>query len=174
MKQIRLNRPPGATSQIGGWLGALTEAREDLLGTLTDLTDQELHTELLPGAHSIAAILWHMANIELWWIQTVLQGTPPDEATRRRFGLTEPGEFNTPPDTMSLAQFLALMAEARQATVAAYGAMTDEAFTTADRLRPGGQRIYAPEWILFNLVDHEANHRGQIAMLKRLLRQRTA
>lgn len=174
MQQIRLNRPAGATEQIGGWLGALTEAREDLLATLADLTQEELHTKLLPGAHSIAAILWHMANVELWWIQTVLQGTPPDEATRQRFGLTEPGELNTPPSTMTLAQFLALMAEARQATLAAYETVTDEAFTTADRLRPGGQRLYAPEWILFNLVDHEAHHRGQIAMLKRLLRQVTA
>lgn len=171
MQQISLNRPPGATSQIGGWLGALTEAREDLLATLADLTQAELHQELLPGAHSIAAILWHMANVELWWIQSVLVGTPPDDSTRQRFGLTEPGEINTPPATWTLDRFLALLAEVRQATLTAYGSMLDQVFITADRARPGGQRLYAPEWILFNLVDHEANHRGQIAMLKRLLRR---
>jgi uncharacterized damage-inducible protein DinB len=29
-------------------------------------------------------------------------------------------------------------------------------------------------WILLRLIDHEANHKGQIAMMKRLLRENSA
>jgi len=170
IEHVTIKRVPGTSTLIGGWLSALEESRTDLISTLEGIGVAELHAEILPGAHSIGAILWHVASVELWWTRSVLLASPPDEPTCRRFGLSRPGEIHRPPESWELAQFLALMAEAHAGTLSLYSTMTDEAFLTADRSAPGGTRCWSPEWILYNLLDHEANHRGQIAMLKRLLR----
>ena len=163
---------PWYETEIGRWLGALEESRADLLEVLDGMTHEELHTELVPGAHSIAAILWHMANVELWWNRAVLRGEEITEQMRAEFGLTRPGDMNRPPDTMTLDRFLSLMATARSLTVESYRTVTENGAHLADRAMPGRNRRFSPAWILYNLVDHEANHRGQVAMLLRLIRSR--
>jgi len=155
------------------WLGALGESRRDLVETVADLTDVELHAALVPGAHSIAALLRHVAGVELWWVRTVLLQSPLDPGTAERFGLSQgPGTILPPPREWGLPQLLALLDEAHGETCLAFRGLDDVALQRPDRPWPGGGRAISPEWILYNLLDHLANHRGQIAMLKRLIRHR--
>lgn len=165
-----LSPADGYAPLVATWLGALEESRADLLGMLGDLNMAELHGRLVPGAHSIAEILWHVANVELWWIRHVVQGREIDPETRARFGLTEPGELNTPPAHWPLQQFIDLMDEAHALTLSVYREMSDERFRGSVCMIPGYDRGFSPEWIAYNLLDHVANHRGQVAMLKRLMR----
>lgn len=167
---LLIQRLDGFCPSAATWLGAMAESRADLLDLLQDLTQAELHARIAPGAHSIAEMLWHLANVELWWIACVAQGRELEGETRDRFGLTQPGELNGPPAEWDLAQFLALMDEAHAVTLQVFSEYDEEAFTTATCQRPGGRGAVSPEWIAFNLLDHLANHRGQIAMVKRLLR----
>jgi uncharacterized damage-inducible protein DinB len=165
-----VSRPDGYGPLVATWLGAMAESREDLLSMLADLTPEELHRRILPGAHTIAEILWHVANVELWWIQAVMLGQAIDPETRARFGLTEPGELNSPPADWGLERFTALMAEAHALTLEVFRRFSDEAFRGSSCTVPGGRNSFSPEWIAYNLLDHVANHRGQVAMIKRLLR----
>lgn len=163
-------RPDGYAPLVGTWLGALTESREDLLSMLTDLTTAELHRRLMRGAHSMAEILWHVANVELWWVRHVLLGQEIDAETRARFGLTRPGELNTPPADWPVERFIGLMEEAHGLTRSVYRSFTDEVFRESTCPIPGREKRFSPEWIAYNLLDHVANHRGQVALLKRLIR----
>ncbi|WP_238594648.1 DinB family protein [Caenibacillus caldisaponilyticus] len=72
------------------------------------------------------------------------------------------------PAEKRLDEFLDLLAETMALVESVYRHMPDDVFTTADR--PLGEENVSPEWVLYNLLDHEANHRGQIAMMKRILR----
>lgn len=163
-------RPDGYAPLAGMWLEAMRESREDLLSMLSDLTAEELHRRILPGAHSVAAILWHVANVELWWIQQVLLGQEIGLENRVRFGLSVPGELHTPPADWPLERFIGLMEEAHGLTRSSYREMSDERFRESVCMIPGRDRGFSPEWIAYNLLDHVANHRGQVAMLKRLMR----
>lgn len=168
---IRLiSRPDGYAPLVATWLGAMAESREDLLEMVRDLTVAELHRRVVPGAHSVAEILWHVANVELWWVEHVLQGREIGLETRTRFGLTVPGQLNTPPADWGVERFISLVNEAHGLTLAVCRTMSDERFRESACLIPGRDKGFSPEWILYNLLDHVANHRGQIALLKRLLR----
>lgn len=150
------------------WLAALAQSRADLLAILSDLTHEELHARITPSAHSVAEYLWHIANVSLWWTKSVVLGEPISEEEKARFGLTRPGEILKAPAEKRLDEFLDLLAETMALVESVYRHMPDDVFTTADR--PLGEESVSPEWVLYNLLDHEANHRGQIAMMKRILR----
>ncbi|MFZ5817359.1 MAG: DinB family protein [Bacillota bacterium] len=167
-----ISRPDGYAPLVGTWLGALAESRDDLLSLLEDLTREELHRRILPGCHSIAEILWHVANVELWWVREVVLGEQIDPETRARFGLTVAGDLNTPPQDWGLDRFIGLMDEAYALTREVYRTFSDEAFRERPCRIPGREKRFTPEWIAYNLLDHVANHRGQVAMIKRLLRER--
>lgn len=165
-----LKGPDGYAPEVAVWLAALDESQADLMEILADLTHEELHRRLLPGAHSIAEILWHLANVELWWSQQVMMGQEINPDQLSRFGLTRPGELNCPPGHYEVAHFSGLMAEAHALTRTLVKGMDGEGFRSPTCIIPNRPTWLTPEWILFNLVDHLANHRGQIALLKRLYR----
>jgi metallothiol transferase len=153
------------------WLAALSESRQDLLEMIQGISHEELHARIAPSAHSIADYLWHIANVSLWWTKHVLLGESISAEEKARFGLTQPGVIHAAPKTMTLSDFLALLEETFALVERVYQPMSDEEFTRADMpLGSDGQRV-SPEWVLYNLLDHDANHRGQIAMLLRLIRQ---
>jgi metallothiol transferase len=153
------------------WLAALSESRQDLLEMIQGISHEELHARIAPSAHSIADYLWHIANVSLWWTKHVLLGEPISAEEKERFGLTEPGVIHAAPKTMTLSDFLSLLEETFALVERVFQAMSDEEFTRADRPLGSEGQLVSPEWVLYNLVDHDANHRGQIAMLLRLIRE---
>jgi metallothiol transferase len=153
------------------WLAALSESREDLIGMIRDTSHEELHARIAPSAHSIADYLWHIANVSLWWTKEVLLGQSISAEEKARFGLTRPGVIHFTPTTMQLSHFLQLLEETMALVEQVYRPMPDEEFTRADRPLGSDGQLVSPEWVLYNLLDHDANHRGQIAMLLRLIRQ---
>lgn len=152
------------------WIDGLEESRADLTALLDDVTEEEYHRVVCAGAHTIAQECVHVANVQLWWTEAVVNQAEIAEDRRARFLLTNPGDMNAPPASYDAWVLRGLLGEAQDLTLWTYRKMSDEAFVRSDRRHPYTGDFYSPEWICYNLLDHDGYHRGQIALIKRLLR----
>ncbi|HTO23250.1 MAG TPA: DinB family protein, partial [Spirochaetia bacterium] len=67
--------------------------------------------------------------------------------------------------TEELEASVTRLARVRSLLNRAFAAMSLQEFR---RLRKSERREVSPEWVLHHLLQHEAEHRGQINLLKRL------
>jgi uncharacterized damage-inducible protein DinB len=161
---------PGFSHEIGYYLGSMEKSRAYTRKLIEDLTPKELAQRYLPELHSIGAITLHLGEAEFYWIQEVVGGKAPTEEEKKFAHLM---------DTMENDIDRGFTAEYCLGTIDKISQMTRELlenFTDTDL-----EKIYLREYneirteitlrsILWRLIDHEGHHRGQIAMIKRLLR----
>ncbi|HEV2147748.1 MAG TPA: DinB family protein [Longimicrobiaceae bacterium] len=139
-----------------------------LLEVLADVTPAEACAHPVPGAHSIAELALHA----LAWIE---------EVTRRLQGavaaLPERGDWPLPPPDLqdpgwrSIHEELSRGAERLERTVGGFPPeRLLEQVAGSDAQLGGGIRHVV---MLHGLAQHNAYHGGQIALLKRALRERS-
>ncbi|MCO6511194.1 MAG: DUF664 domain-containing protein [Aridibacter famidurans] len=160
----------GVAPGIGYYLAGMEEVRAQLREAVKDLPDYIAHARLRADTHTIAGLILHCGEAEWWWIQCVVNGGAIDaelEATSFWDVLEEGNE----PTGMSAADCVAeidrITAKTRDLLSAFSDSDLDRYFI---RERSNGVKIEKSlRWILHHLIDHEAQHKGQIFMLKRLL-----
>jgi hypothetical protein len=138
-------------------------------GYLGDLTDAELLIRAVPGINHIAWQLGHLIASEHQLIEGACPGSmPPLPAGFAEKHSKETSGSDNPADFLTKAEYLRLMAEQRQGTLAALAAQTDADF---DKPGPESMRAYAPTYgSLFSLIgSHWMMHAGQWAVLRRKL-----
>jgi uncharacterized damage-inducible protein DinB len=151
--------------EIGRWLWALQETRERTLRALEGLSPAAV--DWLPDGDesSIGTILYHIADIETDWlyVEVLEQDRPPEvvalfpHATRDDQGrLTQAVGFG-------LAEHLRRLEVVRGLLLVAYQRMGLEEFRRARSLE---NYDVTPEWVLHHLMQHEAEHRGQLGTLR--------
>ncbi|MGA9287505.1 MAG: DinB family protein [Anaerobacillus sp.] len=150
-------------------LQALKETREKLLSMVSDIELQELHYGY-SSFPTVGAYLLHIAQIELWWVKNALMGESVTEEEKNHFFFQEEQIISAPSDK-ELSWFLARLAEVRDLIRDFYNNLSD-----VDYRKPGpevvvnGESIhYSPEWIISHLIDHESYHRGQAAMVLKMV-----
>lgn len=151
-------------------LAMLAEARERTLRAVDGLSTAELDhcTAELPV--SIGSHLVHLAAIEVDWLWTDLraEAIPAGELAGFPFDDVRDGEGRlSAVRGWSLAQHVALLARCRAALVEHAAGLSEGAMTVPVAGLEGSS---TPEWILHHLLQHEAEHRGQIRRLKALQR----
>ena len=156
---------------IGYYLGGMNEVREQLREAIADMSDEQIGHRAVDGAHPIGALALHIGEAEWWWIQCVVAGHKLTEEDRR----VSHWDVLDDPDGFALKGYSA------QYCLDALDAISERTRThlalfkddDLDRLFSYERRGKAVEvslrWILHHLIDHEAQHKGQILMLKRLL-----
>lgn len=163
----------GVATEIGFSLSAMEEVREQLRASVNEMTKEELARRAVAGAHSIGALVLHIGEAEWWWMQCILSShklTAEDRAKPFWDVLKDREKFAGLNFTAS--DCLRTIDEIREQT-----RQTLSPFDERDFDRPfnfnlrGTQYEYSLRWILHHLVDHEAQHKGQILMLKRLLKE---
>ena len=173
-KRSTLSPTPGLTSAIGYYVSAMDEVREQLHEAIAGLTDEQLGLRAVAGAHSIGALALHIGEAEWWWMRCVIGGHElTDEDRRQPFwdALLQPEEFAR--KGYSAEFCLDVIEGLRRQTRELLASFNDE---DLDRIyihaRPGRETIEVSlRWVLHHLADHEAQHKGQILMLKRLLEE---
>lgn len=171
LKRSTLAPSPGLSTAIGYYASALDEVREQLREAVTGLTVEQLARRAVPGAHAIGALVLHVGEAEWWWMRCVISGHElTDEDRRQPFWdvLVDPDEFA---QKNYSAQFcLDTLEELRSQTRQLLASFSDP---DLDRIysHTRGERTMevSLRWVLHHLADHEAQHKGQILMLKRLL-----
>ena len=175
VKQETLKPVEGVAEQIGFYLAGLEEVRGQLREVVEDLTEEEVSAKLSPTNHSIGQLILHCAEAEWWWIHTVVAEKPLDEEQAKR----EAHWDILLDEDFASKQYSSEFCIAEVDRITAMSKEVLQVFQDHDLGRYFGwdkddeTRIEKSlRWILHHLIDHEAQHKGQILMLKRLLRER--
>lgn len=160
----------GLSREIGFLIAALELARARTCEILSDLSPAEIARRTSPTAHSIGAIAMHLGEVEYWWVQS---------AAMQREMTVEGKKLSHWHDTFETDVDKGFTAEYLIGTLKKISSLTRDTMASFDD--DGLERLYTrPEiegrqvslrWLLQNLIDHEAHHRGQMAMVKRLMRE---
>lgn len=170
MSRKTLNPAVGVSQQIGFYLGGMEEVRQQLREAVEGLADDHIGRPAISDAHSIGALVLHIGEAEWYWIQCVVSGHKVTDQIRCApywDVLKDPQGFS---DKSYSAEFclneIKKIREQTQRTLAAFKDPDLERMFSVER---GGEiHERSLRWILHHLIDHEAQHKGQILMLKRL------
>ncbi len=162
--------PVGDQPQVGLLLGAMEEARGRTLRELATVTDAMVAWRPPMPLDSIGQVLYHVALIEADWLLAEILELPEDRwpewmADEFPTDVRDPaGRLSRVPDE-PLARALTRIDRVRQLLLAELRAMTD-----AELHRPRRLPRYdvTPAWALHHLLQHEAEHRAHVALVRDL------
>lgn len=175
METVRRTLAPSAgfSREIGFYLSALEKIRAELREIASDLSADELAQRILPGAHQIGALILHIGEAEAGWIQERVAGKELGDEERKFVHWCDTTETDFALKGYSARECIERIDEISRRSREILREFKDD---DLERLfayeRDTGERVEVSlRWILHHLIDHEANHRGQISMMKRLLRE---
>jgi len=168
----RIIRPiNGFSRDIGYYLAGMEEVRAQLREAVLEISSEDIGRLAIPDAHSIGGLVLHIGEAEWWWMNCVISGREVTQeiATASFWDVLEE------PERVSQrgysAQFcLDEIEKIRDQTRALLATFDDNRMDEVFAFeRKGKTNELSLRWILHHLIDHEAQHKGQILMLKRLL-----
>lgn len=171
MRRTILTPHPGLSTGIGYYLSGMEEVRSQLVAAVQTIPDELIGKPAFLGSHSIGALVLHIGEAEWFWMQMVVSGhrlTDEDKAapfwdvlddlervTRNRF------------TTEFCLQEAEKIRNQTRDVLFSYNDKDLERIILFERR--GETTEHNLRWILHHLIDHEAQHKGQILMLKRLM-----
>lgn len=160
----------GFSPSWGAALWEMEDTRRRTLAALDGFDESLLDQVPSGGDNSIGSLLYHLALIEADWLyadiliidypEWVVSGFPED-ARDDAGSLTRP--------RAPLAAHLDRLALVRSRLLADLAGLPDEEFT---RPRQSESGVSTPQWVIHHLKQHEAEHRGQIQMIRKVLEGR--
>jgi len=156
---------------IGFFVSGMEEVREQLQLAVEGMTNEQLGRRAVPGAHSIAALVLHIGEGEWWWMQCNVSVTSSlPKIVKRRIGTCSKIRTSAASKLYSAQFCLDQIAKIRNQTRDLLASFNDDDLERIVSFERRGERHeHSLRWILHHLIDHEAQHKGQILMLKRLL-----
>ncbi len=160
----------GYPPRIGRYLTQMEDVRRQVKKYVEGLTAEQLAWHPSDKTESIGTLLLHIAAVECSWIGEDIMRRPMADEWKIAF----PIRFGIPQISgQPLDYFLKTLDVVREQTKADLRSIEDE---DLDRLimpldpgDPGATSQFSMEWILYHVIEHEAHHKGQIAVMKRLL-----
>lgn len=170
-ERLTLSPAAGVTPAIGYYLNAMDEVREQLRAAVSGASDEEIGRRAVADAHSIGALVLHIGEAEWWWMTCVVSGHEmTDDDYRQPYWdvLVDPDAFAR--KGYSAKFCLDTIEEIRGETRHTLAAFNDgDLERIFINVRPHKTLEVSLRWVLHNLMDHEAQHKGQVLMLKRML-----
>ncbi|MEP6818543.1 MAG: DinB family protein [bacterium] len=173
MTRRTLTSIPGLSNDIGFSLSGMDEVREQLREAVAGMSDDQISRPIIPGAHSIAALVLHIGEAEWHWMQEVVSGHQVTDEIRNAPYWDVLKEPKRSSQRSYSAEFcLNEIKQIRQQTAETLASFSDAQFDHVFSYERNGKTYdLTLRWILHHLIDHEAQHKGQILMLKRLQAQ---
>jgi uncharacterized damage-inducible protein DinB len=165
-REVLALEPQALDPEVGRWLSAMEDARRDTLRELDGLPDEALDWRPDAGANTIGTLLYHIALVEADWLLTDILG--PDGGALWPHGLLpfddrDPDGLLTAVEGEALERHLERLRAVRSLFLDHMRPMTGQDF---HRLRSRERYDVAADWVLHHLLQHEAEHRAQIAALR--------
>jgi len=171
MSHLTLNSFPGFPTEIGFYVSGMEEVREQLRQAVEGMSDDHLGRPAITGAHAIGALVLHIGEAEWYWMQCVISGQEVTDGIRGTpywDVLKDPLSFSE--KNYSAGFCLNEIKKLREQTHETLTAFEDSDLERIFSIERGGEiHERSLRWILHHLIDHEAQHKGQILMLKRLI-----
>jgi uncharacterized damage-inducible protein DinB len=170
--QRRSMEPVAAiTPEVGRWLWALEDTRGRTKEALATVAAGAVDWIPPHGGNTIGALLYHIALIEADYLYAdVMEMTDYPQEILALFPYPDRdahGALTLPP-AMSMDQHLQRLATVRNRLLATFATLPPDDFR---RPRTMPRYTITPEWTLHHLMQHEAEHRGQIVTLRDFAQQ---
>lgn len=164
-ERLTIDPLPGYDPQVGLALAMLEETRQRTRAHLDGLADADLDWAPAPGCNSIATVLYHLAVIEADWLYTEILETayPPEAAALFPRDVRDADDLLTAAKGETLAQLTARLDAVRGRFLDALRGMSAAEFR---RVRSLPDYDVTPEYVLHHLMQHEAEHRGEMGVLR--------
>jgi uncharacterized damage-inducible protein DinB len=163
-----IETPAGYDPQVGLRIGAMEDTRRRTKEALEGVSPEVLNWAGVGNPNSIATLLYHIAAIEMDWLYIDILG-----------------QSNIPPEVTSLLPYdvrddegllVAVQGASLRAHMDRFDATRKALLSELMGLRVGDLGTVrhlpdydvTPEWVLHHLMQHEAEHRGQIMEVRTL------
>lgn len=161
----------GYSPQIGILVSMMNWMRASVLRAVEGLKQPELDYLVDPEANTIGALLMHMAATDTVYQDLTFNNLKDfSEENKKRFGVAmELGDKGRKQiKGKNLDYYLSTLHEVREKTLAEFKKRDDKWFAEVDPSFFGGKPTNNfCKW--FHVCEHEANHRGQITVIKKRL-----
>ena len=160
-----IEAPSGYAPEIARLLWMLEDTRRRTKRALDDL-DPAVIDWTEPRGNSIGTLLYHIAAIEIDWLYTdVLEGKPWPREVEALFPYDVRDERGMlfAVKGVGLEEHLRRLGTVRAMLLEKFRGMSLDEFR---RVRHFDEYDVTPEWVIHHLVQHEAEHRGQIGELR--------
>ncbi len=140
----------------------------------------DLEWQPAPGRNSIGMLLAHIAITEVWWLDVAARGVPAgpgaEERVRARLGIgpdddgmpAKPGARHASAlAAWPLERYFELLSKARACTMECLATFRD---AELDEPVHVGTRDVTKGWILYHVLEHVAQHAGQVGLMTVLQR----
>jgi uncharacterized damage-inducible protein DinB len=158
-------------TNIGYYLSGMEEVRGQLSAAVKTVPDDLIGKPAFLGAHSIGGLVLHIGEAEWFWMQMVVSGHKLTDEDREAACWDILDDLERVAQRGYTAEFcLSEIEKIRNQTrdvLFSYNDKDLERIITFER--KGQTTEYNLRYILHHLIDHEAQHKGQIFMLKRLM-----
>jgi uncharacterized damage-inducible protein DinB len=149
----------------------MEEVRGQLSAAVKTVPDDLIGKPAFLGAHSIGGLVLHIGEAEWFWMQMVVSGHELTDEDRTAACWDILDDLERVARSGYTAEFcLSEIEKIRNQTrdvLFSYNDKDLERIITFER--KGQTTEYNLRYILHHLIDHEAQHKGQIFMLKRLM-----
>jgi len=149
----------------------MEEVRTQLVVAVKAIPDDLIGKPAFLGAHSIGALVLHIGEAEWFWVQMVVGGHELTDEDKKAPCWDILDDVDAVARNGFTTEFCLMEIEKiRNQTrdlLFSYNAKDLERIINYER--NGIMTEHNLRWILHHLIDHEAQHKGQILMLKRLM-----
>jgi uncharacterized damage-inducible protein DinB len=172
IETVTLQPVPKFSREIGLFLAGLEKIRNGWREAVKDLSKSELATKILPDVQPIGTIIIHIAECEYFWIQQIVDGK---EFTAEIKNMLHHDLWfkDFAAHDLDVGYCLNVLESGHQMTRETLSKFTDNDLEkTFVRQVENGERHYSLRWIFVHLLEHDAEHKGQMLMIKRLVEGR--
>ncbi len=157
-------------SEVGVWLAALGDCRARTYKTIVGMRAEEMDRVCSSDMNSIGTLLYHIAAIELDWLysEVLVREFPSDFQSWFPHDVRDPEGRLTAVTGDDATRYEGRFHYVRAPWVEALGRMSLSEFR---RVRHLEAYDVSPQWVVHHLLQHEAQHRGQIAILRHRFRE---
>lgn len=155
----------GYHPEVGRWLSALEDARHRTKRSLEGITPSMIDWDSSAGGNSIGSLLYHVAAIEMDWLHTeILEGKNWPSEMEQFFPYNVRDDIGrlTPVRGESLEKQLVRLDRVRKHFLESIHELSLDEFR---RPREFENYVVTPEWVIHHLMQHEAEHRGEIGRI---------
>ena len=159
----------GYSPQIGTLVSEMAFMRGQVYNSVKGMSQKDLDFLLDAKANTIGALLLHLAAIEAFYQLNTFQGLAPDkfpESFKQKWEV--PSDLGEPARQSikgnNLDYYLNILKETREATLTEFRKRDDDWLLAVDKSWGWGPTNNYCKW--FHVTEHEANHNGQIKLLK--------
>jgi uncharacterized damage-inducible protein DinB len=161
MTHESISRPDGYSPRVAFLLALTEDCRQRTLRLIGDLDPARIDQPTGWNGNTPGSLLYHIAAIELDWLyaEVMVNDFPAEADAWFPHDVREEDGRLSPAPGDSLDRHLARLGWVRERMREELMGLDDD---DLDAIRVSGDFTVTPEWVFHHLMQHEAEHRGQL------------